>query len=190
MKKKPKRILLIEDNKLHAEETKKIIEELTGMYDVKDKCFVYLPQNGHDLSSQCQIIESYIRQEIDNDSFDILMIDMLLGGDSAENPLGLILIKKLFKSLKKKSIVIYTEMSSKQLDIVKKFNKTVHNSLRIVTKPSNFNLLSNRVDCDSDEHKKIIQQNNETCTLDKCSYKDRLKCDMKCIYYELEDKQS
>ena len=184
----PKRILLIEDNEQHAKATSDIIAELSDMYIVDYNSFLYLPQNGVTPDKHYVTIREYLTENVNTDKFDILMIDMLLGGDSSDSPLGLKMIKEFFKLLtqKKKKIIVYTEMSSSQLDLVKEYNKTVNNSLKIVAKPSNFNMLNNKVDCSGTERKKMRETRDKICQFNRCSYKEKLICDMKCIYYELE----
>lgn len=183
-----KRILLIEDNPKHARNTKKILEKLSDMYSIVYKLFAYMSQNGQNRESKYKEIYNYILNEITNDSFDILMIDMLLGGDCVENPLGLQLIKDLKTSLENKSIIVYTEMSASELDLIKTYNKSTNNCLKIVMKPD-LQVLNNKVDCVGKDRKDILVDNHADCkNKQRCTSEEKLLCDMRAIYYEMEKK--
>lgn len=181
-----KRILLIEDCDWHATKTKSLLSELSDMYHVECKVFAFLPQNGQNRNSKYEEIKQYILLQIEKDNFDILMIDMLLGDDSAENPLGLQLIKDLSELLKKKKIFIYTEMSSDELDLIKNYNRSIGNCLKIIVKPD-LKVLTNKIDCIGKERKQIMNANNIICKNQRCTYEEKFLCDMKNAYYELED---
>lgn len=183
-----KRILLIEDCNKHANETEKLLDEMKDKYSIECKVFPYLTQNGNTREQQGVKIKEYILNEIDKKSFDILMIDMLLGGDSAEDPLGLEVVKDSFKELKDKKIkiFIYTELSSDCLDVIKKYNKTIGNCLNIIMKPD-MRGLDNRVDCTGEKRKAIINKNDDKCIKNLCTYKEKFLCDMKNAFFELRD---
>lgn len=181
-----KKILLIENDIKHTEKTIEIINELNDMYTVKGKSFLYSPQNGDNVNMLHDRIKEYIISEFEKDSFDIIMIDMLLGGDSTENPIGLKLIQELYEFLKAKKIIVYTEMSSEDLDRIKEYNKEKGYALKIVNKPNGFS--TNRVCCSGVENKKALESKGAACNLDLCNQISKLKCDMKCIYYEMEEK--
>lgn len=181
-----KRILLIEDCDSHASITNTLLNELSFMYSVKCKVFVFLLQNGQNRSSKYEEIKNYILSEIAKDNFDILMIDMLLGDDSPEDPLGLQLIKDLSEPLKEKKIFVYTEMSSDELDLIKNYNRSIGNCLKIIVKPD-LKVLTNMIDCIGEERKQIMEANHINCENKRCTYKEKFLCDMKNAYYELGD---
>ena len=160
---KTKRILLIEDCDEHANITVKLLEKLKDIYSVDYKVFVYLLQNGQNRSYKFDEIKNYISSQISYDNFDILMIDMLLGDDSAEDPLGLQIIKNLLEELKTKKIFVYTEMSSDELDLIKNYNRSIGNIMKIIAKPD-LKVLSNKVDCIGEKRKKIIGDKDVGCT--------------------------
>lgn len=181
-----KRILLIEDCDWHATKTKSLLNKLGFMYHVECKVFAFLQQNGQNRNSKYEEIKKYILSQIEEDNFDILMIDMLLGDDSAENPLGLQLIKDLSDPLEKKTIFVYTEMSSDELDLIKNYNRSIGNSLKIIVKPD-LKGLTNKVDCIGEERKQIMNANNINCKNKRCTYEEKFLCDMKNAYYESGD---
>lgn len=183
-----KKILLIEDCNEHANKTKELLDEMKDMYSIECKVFPYLKQNGNTREQQGVKIKKYLLNEIDKKSFDILMIDMLLGGDSAEDPLGLEVVKGSYKELKDKKIKIfvYTELSSDCLDVIKKYNKTIGNCLNIIMKPD-MQVLDNRVDCAGEKRKAITNKNDDNCIKNRCTHKEKFLCDMKCAFFELRD---
>lgn len=184
-----KNILLIEDNPEHAQLTKNILNKLDNMYHIRYEIFECLPQNGQNRESQANLIKNYIKSEIEKNSFDILMIDMLLGDDSDDNPLGLSLIQTLHSDLKDKLIIVYTEMSADGLTRTKTYNQSIGNCLKIVIKPD-FQEMSNRTDCSGPNRKKLRKSHNDICEQqNKCPFTDKFLCDMKAIYYELEEEK-
>lgn len=179
-----KRILLIEDNPVHGSKTKMIINQIPNMFDVNLKCFDFMPQNGDRKDTYFIKIKETIQDGIKNNEFDILMIDMLLGGDSTDNPLGLEIIKSLINQLNDKTIIAYTEMSNNKLDLVREYNKTVNNKLRIVPKPNSFINLSMTDICEG-KYKDIKEQYGNTCDLITCDSEKKLQCAMECIFYSI-----
>ena len=180
-----KRILLIEDCDFHAEQTKALFDDLNNMFSLNYKVFTCLLQNGQDRNMIYKQIREYIISQIESDSFDILMIDMLLGDDSAEDPLGLQIIKNLHEELKTKEIFVYTEMSSDELDVIKHYNRSIENRLKIILKPDLY-VLDNMVDCLGEERKEFLKKYGIICTKTRCTYKEKFLCDMTYAYYKLE----
>ena len=181
-----KRILLIEDCDFHAERTKEVLNGLNDMFSSHYKVFTCLLQNGQDRNMIYKQIREYIISQIEIDSFDILMIDMLLGDDSAEDPLGLQIIKSLQDELKTKEIFVYTEMSSDELDVIKRYNRSIENRLKIILKPDLY-VLDNMVDCLGEERKEFLKKYGKKCLKTRCTYKEKFLCDMTHAYYKLEE---
>lgn len=179
-----KRILLIEDNPSQGKETKRVIEELPYMFKVNLVYFSFMTQNGDRRETQRTKIMNHIEKEIKNDSFDILMIDMLLGGDSTDDPLGLEIIKSLVHQLDQKTIIVYTEMASRRLDLVKEYNQSIDNKLIIVPKPNSFVNLSQTDICEQ-KYKESRESHGKNCNLTSCDSKTKLQCAMECIYYSI-----
>lgn len=99
-----KKVLLIEDNLNHGEKTKKIIEQMPDMFKVDLLYFDFMKQNGDLREDQLNRIKGAIEKEIINDTFDVLMIDMLLGGDD-NDPIGFEIIKFFSNQLNKKKLL-------------------------------------------------------------------------------------
>lgn len=182
-----KKILLIEDNQQHATRTEEILMKLKKMYRVKSYSSLFIEQNGQNRNSEYEKICNYIKSELYNNSFDILMIDMLLGGDSADDPLGLQIIKDMETELSNKYIIVYTEMSADELNLIKTYNNTINRRLKIVTKPD-LQVLTNKDSCAGQARKEFLHQKNIICEKDeKCTCEEKFLCSMTAIYYELED---
>lgn len=182
-----KKVLLIEDNLQHATTTINIMSKLKNMYSVEYEIFIYLPQNGDTREKTYKKISEKIKSKIKDNSFDILMIDMLFGGDY-ENPIGLQIIKNMETELNKKYIIVYTEMSADELNPIREYNETIHNRIKIVTKPD-LQVLTNIESCVGQERKKFLNEKKIFCNLDnRCKCEKKFLCSMVAIYFELEGK--
>ncbi len=181
-----KRILLIENDHRHATTTEEILMQLKNMYSVNSFSSSFVEQNGQNRNSEYEKISNYIKSEIKNNSFDILMIDMLLGGDSSDDPLGLQIIKDMETELSNKHIIVYTEMSAGELDLIKAYNNTINHRLKIVTKPDLL-VLTNKDSCAGQARKKFLREKNIICEkTEKCTCEEKFLCNMVATYYELE----
>lgn len=182
-----KTILLIEDNPQHATRTEELLEKLKKMYSVISYSPVFVEQNGQNRNSEYKKICNYIKSEIKNNSFDILMIDMLLGGDSSDDPLGLQILKDMETELSEKHIIVYTEMSADELNLIKAYNNTINCRLKIVSKPDLL-VFNNKDSCAGQARKEFLRQKNIICEkTEKCTCEEKFLCSMTAIYYELEN---
>ena len=178
-----KKVLLIEDNLNHGEKTKKIIEQMPDMFKVDLLYFDFMKQNGDLREDQLNRIKGAIEKEIINDTFDVLMIDLLLGGDD-NDPIGFEIIKFFSNQLEHKKVIVYTEMSNNNLDAVKAYNCTLENKISIIPKPNSFVNLKMTDVCEI-KNREIKKQLEIPCNLNSCNAETKLKCSMECIYYSI-----
>ncbi len=145
-----KRILLIEDNEYHISETERVLSKLSDMYQIKSEYFEFLKQNADKREDQKRRIKEYLLNT-NSDGFDILMIDILLGGDY-RNPIGIEIIEECKPIFIGKYIIAYTEMPPEN----ENYNRMQKMGIHIVAKPNFEDSSKASTEC-LDEYKGLIK---------------------------------
>ena len=174
-----KNILVIENNPKHLESTLSVLQsnELSSIFHVIHKCFPFLDQNRADRDQQKDKIINYINSECNSKQIDILMIDMLLGGDNAHDPLGLEILNIVKSHGKITCFIAQTQLIGSQVDILK--NNNVKN---IILKPGDTH-------AKYDERPITCVKYEDRCcenTTGYCTYIKNFICEMKRIYNEMK----